>query len=72
MLVKVLEEDSEEFAIKMWKFIVFELLKIEKGLTSWDYIIHKIKYQFLSSFYSSSSSYLNDSFIASYSRSSKS
>lgn len=38
--MKILEEDSEvkifqyikEFVIKMWKFIIFELMKLEKGM----------------------------------------
>lgn len=29
---KVLEEDAEEFMIKMWRMIIFELLKAEYNI----------------------------------------
>ncbi|CAD8048170.1 unnamed protein product [Paramecium primaurelia] len=31
---KVLDDDSEQFVIRMWKMIIFELRKLERGLIS--------------------------------------
>ena len=28
---KILDEDAEDFVIKMWKVIIFEIMKLEKG-----------------------------------------
>lgn len=28
----ILEEDAEEFVVKLWRMLIFELLKVEKDL----------------------------------------
>lgn len=30
----ILEEDAEEFVVKLWRMLIFELLKLEKGISS--------------------------------------
>jgi len=32
MVEKVLEDDAEDFVIKMWRTIIFEVLKIEENI----------------------------------------
>jgi RNA-binding protein 25 len=29
---QILEEDSEEFVVKLWRFIIFEIHKIKNGI----------------------------------------
>lgn len=34
-LSELLDDEAEDFVIKLWKVLIFELLKLKNGITSW-------------------------------------